>query len=667
MTLRRQLFLIGLILAVLPLGAWQFAREVEQTLRAGHAEGLIEPARLAASLLAEHPDLDWPLVPGDVLFVHRGDQPLLIDGYADDWLPWQEQAQVQFSDDQLLRVELLALNNRDGLHLLISTRNPHQVYGDPAQGAGDHVLLEAVRADGLRARLRLAPLAPGWIETRGDNPEGWPRVQGYWQSRGDGWTLELHWPDRLPPSELRLRVRDTDPGRIGQFVRQIALDATLVQRQNRLDQALAAVTPPGSRAWVVLPSGWVLGHADRRGQPLPSQQRARASWLDTLLFEGLLSGRLAVGQQRSERTARLVGDDIETATEAATWSSRQQDPGIDLSVAVPLLSDSGLQARLVISRDADALLLASNRAALRLLGIGLVGLLLTAALLLGFATLLSERIRRLRDAAERAVDAGGQVRAALPAPRARDEIGDLGRSISQLLTRLKAHQDYLRTLADKLAHELRTPLAMIRSSLDNLAEASDPADIARYRERADAGCDRLNRIFQAMSQAARIEESIRAEAAEVFDLGRLLDDYFSACQATYPERRFTLSSSARPPALLLGSPELFAQLLDKLVDNAVSFSPAGGLIACSLKDRGDQLLLALDNEGSALPAAAERLFESMVSDRPRQSGRVHLGLGLYIARLISDYHGARIRARDGKLGFCVEIELPRASAAGVGR
>ena len=88
---------------------------------------------------------------------------------------------------------------------------------------------------------------------------------------------------------------------------------------------------------------------------------------------------------------------------------------------------------------------------------------------LGYATWLSLRIRRLRNAAERALDARGRIAAELPGVAANDESGDLARGFTTLLERLREHTEYLQTLASKLSHELRMPLAVVQSSLENLA------------------------------------------------------------------------------------------------------------------------------------------------------------------------------------------------------
>jgi signal transduction histidine kinase len=109
---------------------------------------------------------------------------------------------------------------------------------------------------------------------------------------------------------------------------------------------------------------------------------------------------------------------------------------------------------------------------------------------------------------------------------------------------------------------------------------------------------------------------------------------------------------------------LGAQLLDKLVENAIEFSPAGEAVHVRLQEQGRYALLAVQNKGPALPAQMRaRLFESMVSVRESRTGAApHLGLGLYVARLIAEFHGGAIEAADTAAGdgVVVRVHLPLA-------
>ncbi|MFU8878281.1 MAG: ATP-binding protein, partial [Wenzhouxiangellaceae bacterium] len=322
---------------------------------------------------------------------------------------------------------------------------------------------------------------------------------------------------------------------------------------------------------------------------------------------------------------------------------------------------------LVLERDADALMLLANEAVLRLMGASLLAFMIVAGVILTFAWLLSQRIRSLQRRATRAVAADGRV-LEVPVPaRGSDELAQLSRSVSRLLERLRGHQQYLRTLADKLAHELRTPLAMIDSSLDNLQArldqpgTFDPGPARTLIDRAGEGSRRLNRILRAMSEAARLEDALIDEPMQRFDLAAMVADYCREFSAAHDQRLPGPLHFDRPPGPIMieGSPDLIAQLLDKLLDNAIDFTPADGEIRVSVRDQRGGALLEVDNTGPAIDAeAAATLFEPMVSLRPGRSGRSHLGLGLFIARLIAERHHGRLTAEPLPDGSRFRLELP---------
>jgi len=654
-TLRSQLLLITLLVMALPITGWQFARQVEQTLRVGHAEALIDITRTTARLLANQAGEFWPASDGPLRYVHQPVTSLFLDGYADDW--------IGTSGDQPLEDQSsarLTIAERDqNLYLLVQVTSSNQVYSRPGLADGDRLMLEFLRADGLRSRVELAPLAPGWIESRGRNSSGWPRVQGYWQPRARGWTVELQVPDHPAPVAVGWQVIDVDsnsPQAPTRIHGTLSPAATLIRPQPELETRLTEILPDGTRAWAALPEGWVIARASRDERA--DSASVQPTWLDTFLFERLASDSIPVGPQRDENTTRLATNQEGLNEVSAAWTTRPDQPGVVLSASAPIRLDDQIVGHLVLERDADRLLLESNRAVLRLLAISLIVFVVVAMILLAYATWLSVRIRKLRNAAEAAVSEDGQVRQLISPPQAGDELGDLGRSMARLLSGLGEHQRYLRTLADKLAHELRTPLAMIRSSLDNLEHAQDPASVERYRERAKEGSDRLNRIFQAMSQASRIEESLADEPIIRLDLKEFLDNYVQACRDTYPRRRFDLIVPDQP-AIVMAAPDLLAQLVDKLIDNAVDFSPIDSMIRVRLDRSGStRLLLSIENDGPSLPDSGDTVFDSMVSIRKQRGPTVHLGLGLTIARLIADHHGWRIRAVNCKGGVAVQITLP---------
>jgi len=296
-----------------------------------------------------------------------------------------------------------------------------------------------------------------------------------------------------------------------------------------------------------------------------------------------------------------------------------------------------------VTQTADRWIRLRDRALTRMLNLTLATAMVVVIAMFAFAAWLALRLARLRRASESALTRSGLV-ASFPGTEARDELGDVARGFSTLLGRLNEYTGYLRTLAGKLAHEIRTPLTIVRSSLENLeAEQVSPAARA-YLERARQGSDRLNAILLAMGAATRVEEAIGGAERSRFDLVPLLASAVAAYRGAFRARSFA-AELPEGPVTIEGAPDLIVQMLDKLIDNAVDFSPPGATITVRLLLEPQAVVIEVDNPGPPLPSEAPgRLFESLWQSRGGSDSRPHFGLGLYIVRLIAEFHGGTASA-----------------------
>jgi dedicated sortase system histidine kinase len=378
---------------------------------------------------------------------------------------------------------------------------------------------------------------------------------------------------------------------------------------------------------------------------------------DDALPEEVLSGGRAV-------------DNALTGVPATRWRETADKRAVILAAAHPIWNGPEVIGAVVVEESTNRVLSLRNRAFEQLLTTTLAVFVLGALVLFLFASRLARRLVRLRDEAEQAIDARGRVHRAFRAERDRDEIGDLSRSFATVLDRLAEYNDYLERMADRLSHELRTPIAVVSSSLDNLRSAPGGADAQVYVQRAEEGVRRLNAILTRMSEARRLAESLKGTERERFDLVRVVSGCVAGYRTAFPQQRFDLRLPAGAVELV-GAPDLVAQLLDKLADNAREFSAPGEAIEVALDVEWDWARLSVSNVGPGLPdAMAGQLFESMVSVRPaaeqpgeRPRSAPHLGLGLFIVRLIAEFHGGRAAARnrpDGR-GVTVEVAFPLAA------
>lgn len=339
------------------------------------------------------------------------------------------------------------------------------------------------------------------------------------------------------------------------------------------------------------------------------------------------------------------------------WRQSPDSRAVILSAAHPIWIGDEVAAALVVEETTNAIRSLSDRTLEKVVAVTLVTFALAALVLLAFASRLSLRLRRLRDEAENAIDSQGRVKKLLAGSTARDEVGDLSRSFSTALERLAQYNVYLEKLGGRLTHELRTPITVVRSSLENLKLETLPDEARVYTERAAQGLARLETILTRMAEATRLEQLVRQPERERFDAREVVRGCASGYASVFPGSKFSLSLPDNP-VMLRGAPDLYAQMLDKLVANAADFSVDGEPIRMRLDAQGT---LTVSNSGPPLPAEmAGRLFESMVSFRSKAASEPHLGLGLYIVRLIAEFHGGHARAtnREDGSGVVLKVECP---------
>lgn len=673
MSLRTQLLALLLVTLLLPWAGCQTVRELEEALRAGQAQTLRDTAQALATVISAPDTGDVaPNARGESLFVHPLSRAPETDGFDANW-PVSSEARHRLPDG----ISWLRIGRSERhLHLFVSVADDIVLM---TPGAGqvaepfDRVLVKSAGADGEPLRRWLfAAEAPGqFTPVEADaqwRSSGRPAATllANWQLRRDGYQVEIRIP--LPLVGERLGVGFMDVDQQGERARPVLswspgfLPGRLIEPDARLAAELRGLLPPGIRAEVLDTQGWRLATAgsiapvtapDPAGPLFPA---LRDRWF-TWWLEGAAPAR---PQDPQEPVARTTGEEVIAALAGEPGTARYRGAdGTRLAVAVPLAAGGVL---LLEQGSADIVTL-GNRALTRMLTLALVFTGLLAALLLGYASWLSWRVRRLSRAAAEALGPRGEVRASLPGRGGRDELGDLARSFSALLGRVAGYTSYLRGLGSRLSHEMKTPLAIVSASLENVRDSRDAAAIEAGLNRAREGTLRLQHILAALTEASQAEDMLRSTPRERYRPAPVI----ASCAAAYADLHPQHVIEARggdASIELEGSPELLAQALDKLVDNAVDFTPEGGRISLGLSAADGVVEIAVSNQGPPLPAAlADQLFDSLVSRRERSDGRPHLGLGLYVVRLVAEFHGGQAQADNVPGGVCVRLRLPRAAPA----
>jgi dedicated sortase system histidine kinase len=674
MNLRRQLLLVSLLTLVLPWAGCQFVRETESALREGQQQMLAGTAQAIADALAQFPDQfevqpgDAPTAVADEVYGHPLATDPLLDGYLDDWM--LSQAALVPLRGSNGTAAFAAAMYRQSVWLYVEVRDDRVVYStrDGAdRGAADAVELVTAGADGSPpiVTYRFAPEAPGSLIADRRGGDGLivkeTRVAAQWQDTASGYRLEARVPRQLVGNRLGIVVTDADDaGSAG--IRRSSFPGNLpgrfVTASPLLQSVAAGYVQPDVRLTITDTAGWRLADVGEFATGDATPPGIASNWMriayDALLEPGSDAELLdpdPTGREQQDYVRKALNGEMGTS-----WFRNQRSGRAVVAVAQPVWSGNVQTGAVILQQGTDAILSLTNRALTRLLNFTMIATLLVAAALLGYASWMSLRIRRLSSAAERALD-DKRVQPDLPSANAADEIGDLSRSFSSVLRQLGEYNEYLRTLASKLSHEMRTPLTIVTSSLENLEHEPLSGESARYTARAREGTARLHRILNAMSEASRVEELIEHAETETFDLNAVLASTVTAYADAWPGRRFTYLSDGTS-ARMDGSPELIIQMLDKLVDNAVGFSAEGDEIVIRRAREQRNYALSVTNPGPPLPERMRsQLFDSLVSVRSNEGGK-HLGLGLFIARLIATGHGGSIKAFDVEGGVTFEVRLP---------
>ena len=300
-----------------------------------------------------------------------------------------------------------------------------------------------------------------------------------------------------------------------------------------------------------------------------------------------------------------------------------------------------------------------------------MGLALLSSILLSLflARTIVRPLSQLSQAAQR-VRLGREREVEVPRmPDRRDEIGLLARAVSDMTEALRHRIDAVESFAADVAHEIKNPLASLRSAVESFSKVEDAQLRAELARIASHDVRRIDRLVTEISDASRIDAELSRAVFKQVDLVELVDNIVARRGDRGENGDCTLCiEQPRAPAYVNGVPARLERVIDNLLDNAVSFSPPGGRIDIVIAHRNGEIALDVCDAGPGIPAdAREKVFHRFHSDRPSEEDfGNHSGLGLAIARTIAQAHDGTLTAHerpDGKPGACLSLALPDPDAA----
>jgi dedicated sortase system histidine kinase len=690
------LILMSFALIIIPSFSYQYLREMEGFLVDSQGNAQLLTAEGISTLLNGRPDLfyELPLSPEgyEQLYAHPLESAIRIDGKAADWEPIVDYS-VTFGETELGNsphlFTLLLGEQNDQIYALVTVVDESVVYRDRdilRLDLSDHVRLTYTGIENTNEKMVITMTEPG-VTTAYAIDQNWryaiqegteKQVQGFVSQTDTGYVLEFRMPLSLLGStrHFGFSVVDVDDP----ATRDIVSITGTLPSAGQDAFGLVLLTSPE-----VLKIVEGLGYSGATVQVIDSRQRVRAqvgsyqssqirntpsdpgwtsasSSLINLLIEPFY--RAIDNQLRDDPAVEADQVIRDSLTGSPSFQRRYTEAEGEVIIAAhPIISSDDIIGTVVLTQNTSRILELRRDALERIINFSVLSLFIFVALILAFSVRLARRIRKLGAEATNAIDIYGrlQTNQLRSETHSGDEIGDLARTISGMLARLHQHNQFLENMPRTLRHEINNPLNALSTSLQNLADENTEAGKKKYLASARRGVNRIGMIVQNLADAASLEEALVADDIETVDLFDLVKNYLANCRITHPDRQFLYRGIERA-ALCAASDYRVEQMLDKLIDNAVDFSPLGSTITVGIGIEDEELTLFVTNQGPLIaPELVDSIFDSMVSVRESNpDNRLHFGMGLYVVRVIAEHHQGRVGAANlinGK-GVTIRVNLP---------
>lgn len=702
MKLSTRLFIFSsLLLVLLPISAYFFIGKVEKTILQGQEEAQSMTAAAIATVVQGYTDLFT--ADEDALYVYPVKRSLSVDGYAsddEDWTALKDKFSHYKKRDGNSNGDgefsLLLIDSAQYLYAYLKVDDSNIVYRNPRYvplDSSDHLRLEYLDSDGQRQRLVMLAEGQGHASVYKVNEDWKTWVSGHhvnavyavWRETADGYDIEFRLPKQWLEPQRRLSIsmvnvfgeneRNPDTIVSTQVLNSDLLNPALV-RSSAISRAIKNLGDSGSQICVI--DKYRRVRAVIGGQNISDSLCQATDKVNRYLVTDVLDGH-----------TRLIHDDRNDNS-----SDHNSLTGSGLIVAAhPVFLDDEIIGAVLVSSSRQQILSTQRETLLSIMLASLALFLLIIIGLLLFSSRLAFRINRLKKQTSSLIDDSGRFidHVDLSDCKDGDEIGDLSRSFSLLLARLNSYTSFLETVPRMLRHEILNPVNTISMSLQNLQKNKCQDDVAqtpsshtpglhtpglhtpsaqtgdsREQERninvASDAIKQLQLIVSSLTEAANIDEVLAQDEMETVDIAALISEYVSNSQLKHAHAKLRYYGKDSGVYVLANDVRI-VQLIDKIKDNALDFSLPETEISFELDvNQRDQVVICVKNEGETIPQERlDVLFNGMVSHRTEKTAVPHLGIGLYVAFQIANFHQGQltIANRRDKRGVEVRLVLPR--------
>ena len=520
------------------------------------------------------------------LFIHELKQPINLDGYIEEWLEFLDWSnRYQHDEDKSFSYKLMLAGQEHELYFLIDVNDKDIVYHKPndvSELKSDNVSLVFYDQQGKPIRYEFAPEAPGkiipfvreeyWLHE--EDKEFFPpdirkifitNVHGFWQETQNGYRLEVAVPRYLLQTSIGFMVNNFDTKNAAMRTLASFHNSRQGHYNNLIEESYELNSILGGLGLTDTRRIWVL---DTLGQVMGVDGNLKTMIDKTpvnLLYEILLPKTYERFVDELSEATRLNGIEITNALagEADTrWRSSRDGKAVILSAAVPIKIDDRVIGLVVVEETSNRIQILKRNAMARLFNRTLIIFVFISILFFIFATHLSMRIRRLSKQSSQVIDQNGRVIGQFKPSSANDELGELSRNYAEILERLGHYHEYLEGMASKLSHELRTPMTVVQSSLENMDLEHSAQKKQEYLARARQGIIQLNHLLGRLSEAARLEASLETSEFDDIELVTFLKNCIEGYKTAFPQAEFMFKTDLKKYSAQL-APELMVQLTEQ--------------------------------------------------------------------------------------------------------
>ncbi len=368
-----------------------------------------------------------------------------------------------------------------------------------------------------------------------------------------------------------------------------------------------------------------------------------------------------------ERASVLRGKEVQDALIGLRGTEKRVSSGPDRQVtlyaAVPVYRGGNVAGAVLVSQSTDDIRQDLHEVRLAVFRIFMISIVLAMVLTLMVSTTIVQPLRQLRKEAGEILDRRGRLRGRFKGSNKHDEIGDLARALEGLTSRLEQHQQLTESFASDVSHEFKNPLASVRMATEMLAQVDAPAERARFLRIAESEIARMENLLAQVREITVIDAEIQKEERTTVDLNALLRRIVDGFRLR--ERDQVVFDLVLPetPIIVSASEDRLIQVFENLLDNAVSFTPAGAHIDIVAANADKNATVTIRDRGPGVPAEhLDKIFDRFFTYRPdEQRSHRHTGLGLSIVKAIVEGYGGAVHAsNNGDGGALFEVRLPTA-------